>query len=332
MKLILNYLKDNLKVIVLSIIFSIIYVIVFYLYNLPLEPILYGMILFLVVCIIYASLDILKYKKKHHTLSMIKKTGISSIDNLPATNSLIEEDYKDLINMIFQEKAKAIDKGERDKRDILDYYTLWAHQIKTPIAAMNILLQSEESENNLVLMNELFKIEQYVEMVLSYLRMESISSDLVLKNYSLDSIVKQAVRKYAKLFIGKNIKLDFKALNTTVLTDEKWLVFVVEQIISNAIKYTCEGGTISIYMDKTKSKTLIIKDSGIGIKAEDLPRVFEKGFTGFNGRDDKKSTGIGLYLCKSILKKLSHQIQIESEVSKYTRIKIDLETMNLTTV
>ena len=332
MKLILNYLKDNLKVIVLSIIFSIIYVIVFYLYNLPLEPILYGMILFLVVCIIYASLDILKYKKKHHTLSMIKKTGISSIDNLPATNSLIEEDYKDLINMIFQEKAKAIDKGERDKRDILDYYTLWAHQIKTPIAAMNILLQSEESENNLVLMNELFKIEQYVEMVLSYLRMESISSDLVLKNYSLDSIVKQAVRKYAKLFIGKNIKLDFKALNTTVLTDEKWLVFVVEQIISNAIKYTCEGGTISIYMDKTKSKTLIIKDSGIGIKAEDLPRVFEKGFTGFNGRDDKKSTGIGLYLCKSILKKLSHQIQIESEVSKYTRIKIDLEIMNLTAV
>ncbi|MEG1003312.1 sensor histidine kinase [Clostridium sp.] len=332
MKLILNYLKDNLKVIVFSIIFSIIYLIVFYLYNLPLEPILYGIILFLVVCIIYALIDILKYKKKHHTLSMIKKTGISSIDNLPATNSLIEEDYKGLVNMIFQEKAKAIDKGERDKKDILDYYTLWAHQIKTPIAAMNILLQSEESENNMVLMNELFKIEQYVEMVLSYLRMESISSDLVLKNYSLDSIVKQAVRKYARLFIGKNIKLDFKALNTTVLTDEKWLVFIVEQIISNAIKYTCEGGTISIYMDKRKSKTLIIEDSGIGIKAEDLPRVFEKGFTGFNGRDDKKSTGIGLYLCKNILKKLSHQIQIESEVSKYTRIKINLEIMNLTTV
>ena len=147
-------------------------------------------------------------------------------------------------------------------------------------------------------------------MVLGYLKIDGTSSDLLLQNYSLLDIVRQSVRKYAYMFIRKNIILELKEMNCTVLTDEKWLVFVIEQILSNALKYT-SSGKISIYMEDTEEKLLIIEDTGIGIAEEDLPRVFEKGFTGYNGRMDKKATGIGLYLCKKILDKLSHKITID---------------------
>jgi signal transduction histidine kinase len=155
-----------------------------------------------------------------------------------------------------------------------------------------------------------------------------MTSDFVLKRYSLDDMVKQAIRKYAKMFIRKKIKLSFINLNCDVLTDEKWLVFVIEQILSNAIKYSNKG-QISIYMDPTKEKTLVIEDTGIGIAPEDLPRVFEKGYTGYNGRADKKSTGIGLYLCQQILSKLSHTIKMESQVGKGTKVFIDLATKDI---
>ncbi|MGL5868419.1 sensor histidine kinase [Clostridium chrysemydis] len=326
MKLIFNYLKDNLKFLggVLSL--TIIYLIVFFLYNLPLEPIFYGLVLFFVALIISLIIGFIKYKNKHYRLKNILDNGVISIENLEESKSLIEEDYKDIISLVFNEKAKEVAKGEREREEILDYFTLWAHQIKTPIAASKILLQREENDYNLAISNEVFKIEQYVNMVLSYLRLDEMSSDLVLKEYSLDDIVKQAVRKYSRLFIGKRISLNYDPLNLNIVTDEKWLLFVIEQVLSNAIKYTKEGGKISIY---NIGKTLVIEDNGIGIEKSDLPRVFEKGFTGFNGRSDKKSTGLGLYLCNNILKKLSHKIEIESEVLKFTRVKINLETIDI---
>ncbi|MGB4381461.1 MAG: ATP-binding protein, partial [Bacillota bacterium] len=216
----------------------------------------------------------------------------------------------------------------KDFVDMVDYYTTWAHQIKTPIAAMRLLLQSEQSETNSELLEQLFKIEQYVEMALQYLRLENISSDLVLKEHSLDTIVKQAVRKYSNSFIRKKIKLNYAELNHNVLTDEKWLVFVIEQILSNALKYT-DSGEISIYMDDEMPDTLVIEDTGIGIAEEDLPRVFERGFTGYTGRIDKKATGIGLFLCKQILDRLSHTITIESQVGEGTKVKIGLDVIDI---
>ena len=154
---------------------------------------------------------------------------------------------------------------------------------------------------------ELFKIEQYVEMALNYLRVEDISSDLVFKKHELDDMVRQVIRKYAKIFISKKIKIDFKLTKACIVTDEKWFIFVLEQIISNALKYM-------------KEKSLVIEDTGIGIPAEDLPRIFEKGFTGYNGRENKKSTGIGLYLCKNIMDKLQWNITVDSEVGSGTKI------------
>jgi len=249
-----------------------------------------------------------------------------NIEELPKASDLVEQDYQTLLTLLFEDKTKITSKADVSKTEMIDYYTLWAHQIKTPISAMRLLLQTEGSTQNNELSTQLFKIEQYVEMVLGYLRIESISSDLVLSQYDLSNVVKQAIRKYATIFIGKKITLDFKEMDCLVLTDEKWLVFVIEQILSNALKYT-KSGTISIYMEA--EKTLVIKDSGIGIASEDLPRVFEKGFTGFNGRMDKKSTGIGLYLCKKILNKLSHKMTITSQVDLGTVVRIDLSSVKI---
>ena len=215
---------------------------------------------------------------------------------------------------------------------------MWVHQIKTPISAMHVLLQAQETcqfkdEQYMKEMKmELFKIEQYVEMVLTYLRMEDMSSDLSFDLYSLDSIIRQAIRKYSQMFILKKIRLDYEPVQTNVLTDEKWLGFVLEQILSNALKYTNRSsqGRISVYMEEDSAQTqerkncLVIEDNGIGIWPEDLPRVFEKGFTGYNGRTDKKSTGIGLYLCKSVIDRLRHEIRIESEPGKGTKVSLFL--------
>lgn len=245
-----------------------------------------------------------------------------SIDDLPRPNGAVEQDYQELIKALFKEKIRTESEADISRHDLIDYYTLWAHQIKTPIAAMRLILQSEKNSQNAPLSIELFKIEQYVEMVLQYLRLDSSTTDFVIKTYNLDSIIRQAVRKYAKLFILKKIELDFKESGLSVLTDEKWLCFVIEQILSNALKYTA-AGKVSIY---TEGMTLVIEDTGIGIKQEDLPRVFEKGFTGYNGREDKKSTGIGLYLCQRILSKLGHTIMIESAAGYGTRVKTCLET------
>ncbi|HZK52762.1 MAG TPA: sensor histidine kinase [Desulfosporosinus sp.] len=249
-----------------------------------------------------------------------------NIDELPKARDLLEQDYQTLLTLLFEENAKITSNADVRQTEMIDYYTLWVHQIKTPISGMRLLLQTEASRQNSELTSELFKIEQYVDMVLGYLRIESISSDLVLSQYDLSKVVKQAIRKYATIFIGKKITLDFKELDCLVLTDEKWLLFVLEQILSNALKYT-KSGTISIYMEA--EKTLVIKDSGIGIAGEDLPRVFEKGFTGFNGRMDKKSTGIGLYLCKQILDKLSHKVTIISQIDLGTTVKIDLSSVKI---
>ena len=211
---------------------------------------------------------------------------------------------------------------------MINFYTIWAHQIKTPIAAMRLLLQSENDGQSTELLEQLFKIEQYVEMVLQYLRIEGKSSDLVLKRSPLNRMIKKAIRKYSSFFIRKKIKLNYEEFEMDVLTDEKWLVFVIEQILSNALKYT-SSGEISIYRDEQYPQVLIIEDTGIGIAQEDLPRIFEKGYTGFNGRYDIKSTGIGLYLCKRILKNLSHTIAIESVIGKGTKVKIGLDTMDI---
>ncbi|WP_313131996.1 sensor histidine kinase [Anaerocolumna sp.] len=325
---IFSYIRQHIKTFITFILFGIIFIVVLFLYNLPVEPVLYSAVLCIIIGIILFILDFIHYYRKHRLLYQLQKQVTLSIDDLPQAKSLLEKDYQELIQILFADKTSLVSGADAARNDLIDYYTLWVHQIKTPISAMRLLLQTEENTQNSELSMELFKIEQYVEMVLQYLRLDSYYSDLVIKKYNLDEIVRQAVRKYAKIFIGQKISLNYEELNCQVLTDEKWLVFVIEQLLSNALKYTKEG-SISIYMEGKDNNTLVIEDTGIGIAPEDLPRVFEKGYTGYNGHADKKSTGIGLYLCKRIIKNLSHTIEIESQVGNGTKVKICLDHIDI---
>ncbi len=317
-----NYLKRHYKIILLLLLFIVVFAVVFTLYSLPVEAVLYAAALCFVVGVILFFIGYLRYLYHHRELTrMLSNVGVS-IDGLPRPRGALEQDYQALIKALFNEKVRVESAADIARRDLIDYYTLWAHQIKTPIAALRLMLQAEESSRNAALSAELFKIEQYVEMVLQYLRLDSSSSDFVIKTYQLDSIIRQSVRKYAKMFILKKLELDFTATGLSVLTDEKWLCFVIEQLLSNALKYT-SAGKVSISSEGT---ALVIADTGIGIRGEDLPRVFEMGYTGCNGREDKSSTGIGLYLCRRIIRKLGHTISIESSPGRGTRVTIGLET------
>ena len=267
-----------------------------------------------------ALADLRRFALRHRHLSDALKSICVSDEQLPPPGDLIGEDYTRLIRVLGEEKNRAAGAMDLRRRETEDYFTLWAHQIKTPIAAMRLILQTRPENSAGELSQELFRVEQYVEMVLNYLRLDSDSTDFVFRTCDLDGIIRQCVRKYAKQFIRRKISLEYGGTALQVLTDEKWLSFVIEQLLSNALKYT-NTGSIRIF---TRGETLVIEDTGIGIAPEDLPRVFEKGYTGYNGRTDKKATGIGLYLCKRILQKLGHEISISSVVGQGTSVSIDL--------
>jgi len=303
--------------------FVLIFAAVFSLYDLPVEAVGYASLLCFVVMLIFGIYDYVTFLKKHQRLSELQSDIAISVEQLPAAVNQIEQDYIDLIKALFNDKQQYIAKSDKEKAEMLDYYTMWVHQIKTPIAAMRLILQSEETRQYHELQEQLFKIEQYVEMVMAYLRVGSNSTDFLLKEYDMEDMVKQSVRKYAPMFIRKKISVKLGNLKYRVLTDEKWLCFAIEQILSNAIKYTNEG---YILIDSENETTLVIKDTGIGIAREDLPRICEKGFTGYNGRVDKRASGIGLYLTKQILTKLGHRISFESEIGKGTTVRIEMDT------
>lgn len=322
------YLKMNKKGIVLMALWIAVFLTVFALSDLPLGAVKYGLLLFSVIGGIYVILDYRRFSIHQAKLAEAKKYAGITLEKIPAAENPVEEQYRELLEEVFRQKCRAESEFDSRYTEMMDYYTMWVHQIKTPIAAMRLLLQAEDVPDKGELAEQLFKTEEYVGMVLQYLRIGNLGADLKIRQYSLDAIVRQAVRKYSGSFIRKRLSLDYQELGGTVITDEKWLVFVVEQILSNAIKYTRKG-KISIYMDEEFPKTLVIEDTGIGIAQEDLPRIFEKGFTGYNGRTDKKSTGIVLYLCKSIMNKLNHEIRITSVVGEGTRVALGLESAKL---
>ena len=226
--------------------------------------------------------------------------------------------FEKLALLEMDKKNRAIE--EREKlNDLMDYYTLWAHQIKTPIAASSLLVgEIEDKKVKNQLEQELFKIESYVNIVLQYLRLESFHEDLVLKKENVEDLVKEIVKKYAIFFIQKGLSLNLHDLDRTIITDRKWFVVILEQVVSNSLKYTSQGG-IEIYFQED---TLYIKDSGLGIQDADLLRVFERGFSGYNGRLTQQSSGLGLYLSKKIADELGHQISIASQVGQGTTVMI----------
>lgn len=327
-----DYCKERSSFLWLIFLYGFIYFIVLFVYRVPLEPLLYA---FFLSCIFFFALLVYDYftvRKKHLNLISYHRLSAFSIEKLTDKPTITERDYQQLILQLEQEIQQIQTCSMKTAQENADFYMMWVHQIKTPISALRLLLQTSP-ENISDMKNELFKIERYVDIILGYSRLDDINHDLTLKKYPLDSMVKQAVKKYTPLFIHSKVHLQLDSISQEVLTDEKWLVFVLEQIISNALKYTPEG-TIHIFADsaetfESRKTTLIIEDTGIGIAAEDLPRIFERGFTGYNGRMDKKASGLGLYLCKTILKRLGHEIIITSTLGKGTRVVLEFSERNV---
>ena len=316
MDIIKSYIKKNLKIYLLLIVFIFIFVLIFYLYNLPFEALFYSGSLCLVVGVIASIIDYNNYRKSYINLKYLETNILSSMEDLPKSLDIRVEYYQKIIERLHNEVERLKIEDNKKMENLADYYSMWIHQIKTPIAAMNFLLDNEETDVK-VFKQELFKIERYVEMVLTYIRLGSETSDYVITSIDLDEVVRENLKKYATLFINKKIKLNYVSHETYVISDKKWFGFAFEQLLSNAIKYTKSGGEISINISESE---LIIEDNGIGIYEEDLPRIFEQSFTGLNGRYEKKSSGLGLYLCKKTLDKLQHKIEITSEVNKGTKV------------
>ena len=315
-----EYILEKRQVLLAVALGLLIYSLVLLLYQIPPEAAGYGILLVFIAEFVWLLSGFGRFRKKQKLLRQLagERAKDFYLRDLPESEDPKEEAYQDLIESLLKEKNRKEAEAAEKLRDKEEYYTLWVHQIKTPIAAMSLLLQEEDTPENGELSMELFRIEQYVEMVLQYLRLDSPDHDLAFRSVDVDDCVRQAVRKYARSFIRKKIALDFQETGIETVSDEKWLVFVLEQLLSNALKYT-KKGTIRIYGG---NGFLYIEDTGIGIAPEDLPRIFEKGYTGYNGRRDKKSTGIGLYLCQEILKRLAHGITITSTPVSYTHLTL----------
>lgn len=326
MKLFIRYLRQKLPTILLVLIFFVIFSVSFLLYRLPIEAVLYPSALCFIFGLSYMFYDFSKIKRLHKSLQDIAKLTAGMINSLPDAKTIAEDDYQAIIGALKTEVYKLETTASEKYAEMSDYYTIWAHQIKTPIASMNLMLQGVDSQLSRRLSGELFRIEQYVEMVLAFVRLDSNSTDYVFKSCNIDGVIRQSVKKFAHDFIYRKISLDFGETGLKAVTDEKWLGFVIDQLISNSLKYT-KDGTVSIYLKAPD--ILCIQDTGMGIAPEDLPRVFDKGYTGYNGRKDKKASGLGLYLCKKICSRLGHKIYIESKPGEGTCVMIDFEQYKL---
>ena len=327
MKELCDFLREKRQLLFFLLFFEGFLCLIYGLYGLPWGPAGYTCLMTAVVTLGLLTAGFFRWKRKRRQLLILKRQAEQSLEtaDFPKAETPLEEIYQEII----REQEKRCQREQKESREKLvrsrEYYTRWSHQIKTPIAAMELLLQEEPADAR-ALKRELLKTSQYVEMALSYQRMEGEGNDLVIQRYELRPVVMQAVKKVSPLLIHKHISFSAGDLSGEVLTDEKWLVFVLEQLLTNASKYTKEGGSVRIGKE---NGLLVLRDTGIGIRPEDLPRIFEWGYTGYNGRLDKRSTGVGLALVKQVMEMLGNKIEIRSVLGEGTEVFLDLRRTEL---
>lgn len=239
-------------------------------------------------------------------LSRLREELAAGLGELPAPRTPAEAEYAALCAALEADRVERARAADAARQDMREYYTLWAHQVKTPLAALRLLTRGDPGRA--ALEAELVRVEQYVEMALCYLQASS-GPDLVLRACPLDPVIRASVRRFAPLFIQKKLALTYEGTDLCALTDEKWLAFILEQLLSNALKYTQRG---SIALRVLPGPVLRVEDTGPGIPPADLPRIFERGYTGCHGRADKRATGVGLYLCRRLAGQLGHRIAAEN--------------------
>ena len=221
----------------------------------------------------------------------------------------------------YREKFQDVyNRSENSKRELEDYFSMWTHQTKLPIAAISLQLDAPDPDLGEI-KTQIGRLQSYVGSAMAYIRLNSSSTDYEFREQDVDEIVREEIRAAASSFIRKGISIDFEGEHLMASTDRKWLAFVIGQILSNALKYSPSGSILHISTSQ-KSRELSIRDEGQGIPSQDLPRIFEKGFTGAHGRHSRESSGIGLYLCHEILSRLNHPFRIESEPGQDTDVII----------
>ena len=327
MKELCDFLREKRQLLFFLLFFEGALCLIYGLYGLPWGPAGYTCLVTAVVTLGFLMAGFFRWKRKRRQLLILKRQAEQSLEtaDLPKAETPLEKIYQEII----RDQEKRCQREQKESREKLvrsrEYYTRWSHQIKTPIAAMELLLQEEPADVR-ALKRELLKTSQYVEVALSYQRMEGDGNDLVIQRYELRPVVMQAVKKVSPLLIHKHISFSAGDLSGEVLTDEKWLVFVLEQLLTNASKYTKEGGSVRIGKE---NGLLVLRDTGIGIRPEDLPRIFEWGYTGYNGRLDKRSTGVGLALVKQVMEMLGNKMEIRSVLGEGTEVFLDLRRTEL---
>lgn len=320
----IKFFRERIRGYLHALIWIGIFGVLFALYDISIKYIWYPTLLNLVFFVGYGIWDYRRYKKRYLQLIGMKNYIGITLKNLPEPIGGVEAVYQELLQEMMHTKNETINNLKAHLEENTEYVTLWAHQIKTPLTALQLVAGELEESQRGECYTRLFEIEQYQDMMLQYLRLEGDGNDYVLKSYTLLAMVNQSIKYFARIFIGKGIrvKVDIPE-GVQVITDEKWLVFVLKQIISNGLKYTNKG-EISIFVEQEKS--LVIQDTGIGIAPEDIPRLFERGYTGYNGRKDKKASGLGLFLSKKILDNLNHSIAIQSSLDHGTKVKISFSS------
>ena len=292
------------------------------------DNIIYINVVVLILFIFYMFFEFMYLKKYYSALEDIVENQRDEITtSLPEGLTSEQKKYNALIKKVYKLQNERLEKLYVDKIDNSEFITSWVHEVKTPIAVSRLIIENsigkpmDEVLDNID--EELDRIDNYVEQALYYSKIDEFSKDYFLNEIELEKLVKDLIKRNSKIFIHKRIRPNMFNLELSVLTDKKWLLFIINQVLSNALKYSEAGNQIDIYGEKDdKEKRLIILDRGIGIKPEDLNRVFDKGFTGYNGRLNNKSTGMGLYLAKKMCLKLGHDISIESEHGNYTKVII----------
>ncbi|MBC1475426.1 HAMP domain-containing histidine kinase [Listeria grandensis] len=249
------------------------------------------------------------------------------IELLPKPRTREQAFFNELMRKKHLEEQREITKLRDKQQEYHDFILYWVHEVKTPIVASKMLINNPDLNDPTTIYRgveaELDSIDRLVMQALYYSRLDTFAKDYFIQELALGPVIRDCVKRHSKLFISKKMKLDLAEIKVEVRSDSKWLGFILDQVMTNALKYTDAGGEIKIWCEISESggKTeLHIRDNGIGIKEEDLPRVFEQGFTGMIGRTEKKATGMGLYLARQMSGKLGHKIEISSEDGVGTEI------------
>lgn len=327
-----QFLKENIGVIWLYLLIVVLFVCTFFLYDIPKNVYQDAVIFTLPLLIIFLIIRGIKLAMKHQRLQhLMQEPTLNDWQKSEEALTILETDYQEMMAKLTQQTRQMQQQQEKQEKELMDYYSLWTHQIKTPLAALDLMIQTFDQPQKNAMQEETFKIQQYLEMMLQYLRMQSIQQDFRFEVVSIEKVVKNVVKKYARFFIHKNLEVDLTQLTGEITTDEKWFSFILEQIIFNAIKYT-KTGKITIYTPTDNPQEIIIKDTGQGILAEDIPRVFQRGFTGYTGRQNQKASGLGLFMSQEIAQELGLNLHLTSEVGVGTKVTIDtskLKTFSL---